>query len=336
MKNTPKYFLLRASALLLGYAALNSPATPSETAAVSLLAAGQTQKELSASINAYYQLYGKPTVYLMLDKPLYQPGQSIWFRVDLRKSATLLPVSEAIGTVELLDPKGSSQGKKRLLLKEGVGANDFALSEDAPGGEYTLRFTTDTGASEQRTLLVSSYEAPRLKKNLEFLRKAYGPGAEVSAAINVSRATGEAFAQKPLTAIVTIDEKEVSRTKITIDKEGNALAKFNLPKEMAKGDGLLTILAEDGGVTESIQKRIPILLQNITFEMFPESGVLVDGLPARVYFSALNSIGKPADIEGRVVDSRGKEVSTFRSVRDGLGRFSLTPSSQEEYFIEIT
>ncbi len=335
MKKTLSPLLLRVGALVLGYAAL-SQASPSNVASVTLLSTSQAQKELSASIDAYYQLKGQPLAYLMLDKPLYQPGESIWFRLDLRKSASLLPQSETKGTAELLDPKGAVQAKKRIIVKNGVGANDFSLSSAAPGGEYTIRFTSDNGLVEKRNLIVASYEAPRLKKTLEFLRKAYGPGADVSAAIKVERATGEAFDQKTLTAVVTVDEKEVSRNKVTTDKEGNAVVKFTLPKEMTKGDGLLTILVDDGGVTESIQKRIPILLQNITLEMYPEGGELVEGLPSRVYFSALNSIGKPADVEGRVVDSRGKEVTKFSSVRDGMGRFSITPYSEEKYFVQIT
>ena len=102
--------------------------------------------------------------------------------------------------------------------------------------------------------------------------------------------------------------------------------KFQLPAKIARGDGLLTILVEDGGVTESIQKRIPIVMKTLQLAVFPEGGDLVEDVPGRVYFMAKTTIGKPADIEGKVVDDRGQGRPTFSSVHDGMGRFELTPA----------
>ena len=155
----------------------------------------------------------------------------------------------------------------------GLVAGEFRIPEEFPGGEYTLQMQADDGTIEKRTLIVSSYEAPRLKKTLEFIRKAYGPGDQVSAAVNVARGTGEPFARQKLTAVVTVDDQEVSRLPITTDDKGNAVVKFGLPGAIAREDGLLTILADDGGVTESIQKRIPIVLGRFDVALFPEGGV---------------------------------------------------------------
>src|SRR5258706_774580 len=122
---------------------------------------------------------------------------------------------------------------------------------------------------------------------------------------------------------------------IKTDKEGKASARFELPKQIARGDGLLTILADDGGVGESVQKRIPIVLKKVQLSMFPEGGDLVEGLPGRVYFAAKNTMGKPADVSGRVVDDRGTTVAKFESIHDGMGRFELAPSADRTYHVEI-
>jgi hypothetical protein len=50
-----------------------------------------------------------------------------------------------------------------------------------------------------------------------------------------------------------------------------------------------------------------------------------------VYFEAKNPIGKPADVEGRIVDDHGNAVGTFTSYHDGLGRFELTPNTGRTY-----
>lgn len=335
---TKKQWLAGLGVAALGYAALygSSGAAPSELKSVRTLPPTKLQKEITAAVESYYSFIKGNRSYLMLDKPLYQPGETIWFRVDFRQTADFLPAKSAYsGTVELLDPKGASISRKLVDLRSGVGSNDITLSSDAPGGEYTLKLSAN-GTSDKRTIIVASYEAPRLKKSLEFLRKSYGAGAAVSAALKVSRSTGEPFAKKMVTAVVIIDEQEVSRTKLSTDADGNAVVSFTLPDNIAIGDGLLTILAEDGGVIESIQRRIPILMQRVSFEMFPEGGDLINGLPGRVYFSAKNTLGKPADVEGRVLDNTGKELATLRSIRDGMGRFELSPEKGKTYTVELT
>jgi hypothetical protein len=96
------------------------------------------------------------------------------------------------------------------------------------------------------------------------------------------------------------------------------------------------VLTPDGGITESVQKRIPILLKSLDVAMFPEGGDLIEGLPGRVYLSAKNSLGKPADVEGRVVDDRGAEIASFKSLHDGMARFDVTPAAGRAYRVEIT
>jgi hypothetical protein len=300
------------------------------------LAPSDATRTIDAAIASHFQRHATRRSYLMTDKPLYQPGETLWFRADLRATGTLIGAAPTGLTMQLVSPRGAIAMQKRLQTAGGIAQNDFALSPDIDGGEYTLRLTADDGTTDARKVIVNSYEAPRLMKTLELLRKAYGPGDPVAAAIEVKRATGEPFAGRPLTAVVTLDDVELARLAIKTDGDGKATAKFALPGTIARGDGLLTILAEDGGVTESIQKRIPIVMSTMQLQLFPEGGELVDGLPGRVYFSARDMIGKPADIDGKVVDDRGQVVGELSSIHDGLGRFDLTPGTDRSYHVEIT
>jgi len=43
-----------------------------------------------------------------------------------------------------------------------------------------------SGATDTKKIIVNTYEAPRLMKTLELLRKAYGEGDQVSVAIEIS------------------------------------------------------------------------------------------------------------------------------------------------------
>jgi hypothetical protein len=293
-------------------------------------------KKLDAAIASHFASHATRRSYLMTDKPLYQPGETIWFRADLRTTGTLVGAPPTGLMIQLVSPRGAIAMQKRVQTRNGVAQNDFALDAEADGGEYTLQLVADDGTTDAKKIIVNTYEAPRLMKTLEFVRKAYGAGDPVAAAIEVKRATGEPFARKALTGVVTVDDAEVARIAIKTDAEGKATAKFTLPAAIARGDGLLTILADDGGVTESIQKRIPIVMTTMQLALFPEGGDLIDGVPGRVYFMARNTIGKPADVDGKVVDDRGQVVGEFSSIHDGMGRFELVPGTDRSYHVEIT
>jgi len=300
------------------------------------LAPSDGTKKIDAAIASHFQRHATRRSYVMTDKPLYQPGETIWFRADLRSTGTLVGAAPTGLTMQLVSPRGAIAMQKRIPTANGVAQNDFILAPDVEGGEYTIQLTADDGTVDTKKIIVNTYEAPRLMKTLEFARKAYGAGDQVSAAIEVKRATGEPFAGKALTGVVTVDDVELARLPIKTDGDGKAVAKFALPATLARGDGLLTILADDGGVTESIQRRIPIVMKTLALGLYPEGGDLVDGLPGRVYVMAKNTLGKPADIEAKVVDDRGQVVSEFTSIHDGLGRFDLKPATDRSYHVEIT
>jgi hypothetical protein len=296
---------------------------------------GDAPGDLDTAIESYFERATTKRTYVMTDKPLYQPGETIWFRVDLRATGTLLGDKPTGLTLQLVSPRGSVALAKRVLVRDGIARNDFQLPPEIEGGEYALRLYADDGTQETKKITINTYETPRLQKTLELLRKAYGEGDTVTAAIEIKQATGEPFAERALTGVVTIDDVELPRLAIKTDKDGKATARFALPAKLLRGDGLLTIMAEDGGVTESIQKRIPIVMKTLQLGIFPEGGDLVDGVPGRVYFMARTTLGKPADVTGKVLDDRGREVAQFSSVRDGMGRFELTPETDRRYRVVI-
>lgn len=293
-------------------------------------------KDLPKLISRHFDGHVGRRFYIQVDKPLYQPGETIWFRTWDLGARSLAATDVPQTTVELVSPKGATVIKKRLRVMAGVASNDFELPTDVQGGEYTLRAISADGQKTERTVMVAAYEAPRMKKTLEFVKKAYGAGDLVSATVEVKRPTGEALGAKTLTAVVTVDGVELPRLKTTTNSEGAALVKFTLPVEIANGDGLLTILVEDGGVTESISKSIPIIHKKLSLAFFPEGGKMVAGLPTRLYFEAKTLLGKPADVDGRLVDDLGHAMASFSTYKNGLGRIDFTPATGRRYHAEVS
>jgi alpha-2-macroglobulin-like protein len=300
------------------------------------MAASAGEPKLDAAIDAFHARTKARRGYLAVDKPLYRAGETIWFRAFDLASADLSAGDRDTAMIRLITPRGSALFEKKVLVEAGGAAGEFDLPDGIAGGEYVLRAEAARGTIIERKLIVSSYEAPRIKKKLELVRKAYGPGDTVAATVALHRGTGEPLAGKAIVGLVELDGAELARVPVVTDAGGNALVKATLPAEIRRGDGLLTVLVEDGGVTESVQKRIPIVLAQLALALYPEGGDLIEGLPGRVYFAARSSLDKPADVEGRVVDDRGGVVALLRSHHDGMGRFELEPRAGRTYHVEIT
>ncbi|MGZ3942441.1 MAG: alpha-2-macroglobulin family protein [Bacteroidia bacterium] len=105
---------------------------------------------------------------------------------------------------------------------------------------------------------------------------------------------------------------------------------------MKTTDGLLNVMIDYNGSTESVSRSIPIVLNTIKFTLFPEGGDLVCGLDNNVAFRALNEFGKPADVEGVVLTEKGSRVASFGSYHMGMGAFKFTPQPGEKYTVKIT
>ncbi len=302
---------------------------------------------LRKRIRSFFAGHVGRRLYVQVDKPLYRPGETVWIKVwdlrarDLRgalniQTKTQTKIKNRGVRYQLISPRGSVLYRKTVQVHAGMSTNDFALPASLRGGEYKVRVVTFDGHRAERSVIVRTYEAPRIKKKLEFVLKAYGPGDEVSATVSVKRPTGEPLSNHALRGVVQLDGQAIGRMSASSDGRGDATIHFVLPQKIATGDGMLTVMVTDGGVTESISRRIPIVLKRIRFQLYPEGGSLVAGLKTRIYFAAKNMLGKPADVAGRVVDDQGRIVERFASEFHGMGRFELRPRRGRRYHVELT
>ncbi|MBU1896448.1 hypothetical protein KKB55_01600 [Myxococcota bacterium] len=292
--------------------------------------------QLRDKLEAYFTRHIGRRLYLQTDKPLYRPGETIWARGWDLKASTLEIHAPGAPNLRfaLIDPKGAValEAAAPAMLAQA----SLELPAGAMGGLYKVRVTAFDGLTETREIVVSAYEPPRIKKKIDFVRKAYGPGDTVSATLELRRPTGEPLAELPLTAMIRLDGVDLPKVTLKTNAVGDALVEIKLPQEIQLGDGLLTVLVKDGGVTESISRRVPIVLRKVQLAFFPEGGGLVEGLESRVYFEAKDGLGKPADVEGVIIDDHGQRVARFSTHHQGLGRMRFTPNSGRTYHAEIT
>lgn len=298
---------------------------------------------LKEKLTEYNQKLPEDRVYLQLDKPLYEPGDDIWFSAYVRDGLSMKPSTKSdIVHVELINPKGTVEKKISLIAKNGKAAGDFSIDKEALGGLYKIRAYTNWMKNEgennafEKDLQVQEVVLPALKMKLDFDRKAFGAGDEVVAKIELNTNENQPLSNYKIKYVASINgEKVIEQADIT-DENGMKYVKFSLPKKLNSNDGLLNVMIDYNGSTESISRSIPIVLNTIKFTMFPEGGDLVNGLEGNVAFKALNEFDKPADIEGVVLTAKGSQVASFSSFHQGMGSFKFSPQPNEKYVVKIT
>jgi hypothetical protein len=300
-------------------------------------------RSIKKKLNTYNEQMPQDRVYLQFDKPMYEPGDNIWFSAFVRDGATLKASSKSdIVHVEFLNPKGTVEKTINIIAKNGVAAGDFSLDEEALGGIYKVRAYTNWMKNEspdkafEKELQVQDVVLPNLKMKLDFERKAFGAGDEVIAKIELNTNENKPLSNHSIKFVANLDGKQIIAKADATDADGIQYIKFNLPKELKTNDGLLNVMIDYNGSTESISRSIPIVLNKIKLDLFPEGGDLVSGLKTKVAFRALNEFGKPADVEGEVLNDKGTKVASFSSFHQGMGAFDFTPKANEKYSVKIT
>lgn len=272
------------------------------------------------------------------DKPIYRPGEKVYVRaVMLHANRHTAMAGQNQAMVEVAGPKGDTVASGWSMIQDATAGFAWEIPSGMAGGEYTVKVSHPyTGHSPGvRKFDIRAYRAPRLKSQIVFLRDGYGPGDTVSASVHVDRAEGGVPANAKVTAIARLDGNEIAKIQTKVDEKGNASAQFKLPAEIARGDGVMSFVIEDGGIVETASKTLPILLQTVDLTMYPEGGDLVAGVKNRVYLQAFTPAKKPADLTGVIVDGKGVDVCTFATAHEGRGRFSFTPKAGETYTLRI-
>ncbi|MFO0926635.1 MAG: alpha-2-macroglobulin family protein [Gemmataceae bacterium] len=310
--------------------------------------------------------------HLTTDKPMYQPGETVWFRsLTLDRQTLTPPADEFRLKYTVTTPLGAVQDVARgttMLLRAGdnkpiagpdgkpvagVGAGELPLEPDAAGGEYTLTVSEEQGRfpAVTRKFTVNRYQKPRLDKKLDFNRSSYGPGDEVQARVTARRADGGPVRDRPVDVTVNVDDRLVDRAgnptggpfRLTTDADGAVVVRFRLPRQIDRGQASVTVTFDDNGVVEPIVRPIPVVLKKLQVEFFPEGGELVAGLPAHVYFQARTPLGKPAQLAGVLLENGVELPARLETLHDdrepgvnqGQGKFAFTPKAGKRYEVRI-
>jgi len=75
-----------------------------------------------------------------------------------------------------------------------------------------------------------------------------------------------------------------------------------------------------------VLRKTPVKEKAVTLKFFPEGGNLVAGVPSQIAFEATDAYGNPIEVSGEVVGENKETIARFKSVHDGKGVFTYTPT----------
>ena len=280
-------------------------------------------------------------VYAQTDRPLYFPGEIIWFKAYVTGVDNKASRISQVLLADLISPKGTVVSTKRLEVKEGSTYGEFVIEKDWVGGRYQLRLHTNyqknfgNKAFFTKDLIVQKVVLPKLLMKFDFDRDAYGQGSQVTGRFEIKNLENIPFSNKRISGHLLIQGHVAQKLEFITDQKGVAAINFLLPAELKTNDAVLNLMVDYKGSTESLARSVPVVLDNIDLQFLPEGGQLLDGFRNAVAFKALNEFGKPSDVMGTIYDSSNQKVASFTSFHDGMGRFDFTPQADQQYYARI-
>jgi hypothetical protein len=276
--------------------------------------------------------------YVVTDKPVYQPGQTIHIRSLSLRRPDLSAVQGHTMIYEVEDSKGNKVFKESMETDDfGVGYVRFVLAGEVNMGDYKIRAILD-GEEVEKTVNVKRYVLPKFKIELTTDKEFYLPGEKMEGDIDVQYFFGKPVVQgkvKITSHKYDIGFQEEAIIEGQTDAEGRYHFTYRLPdyfvgQPLEKGDAFMRLevdVIDPANHSEKISVKKKVVQDVISLAVIPEGGLLRPNLENRIYVLANYPDGSPclAQVEMRVDGRR----FTGRTDEYGIAEFQYKPRNSE-------
>ncbi|MBN1611325.1 MAG: alpha-2-macroglobulin [Polyangiaceae bacterium] len=275
-------------------------------------------------------------VLLTTDKPIYQPGQNVYFRTLTLMPPANEPVAKESVLLELEDGKGNKIMKRTLKSDSyGIAATRFQLGSVLNMGTFKVRATVD-GHPTERTVEVARYALPKFRVSITPDQSWYSPGETLQAAVDAGYFFGKPVADADvLVEASTLDIGETVFRQVQGKTNADGVFDFSvqlpsslvgLPLEQGKALVNLRVTTTDAAGQEVVQEQLVTLAQNaVDLSIVPEAGQLVPGVDNVLLIFASDPQGAPL-AETQVVLSDGQTELSAETDEYGQAEVSWKPT----------
>jgi|GEM_PF-287828 len=272
-------------------------------------------------------------IYLQLDGKVYTTDKTIWFKAVVTNAVDHTPTTlSRVLHVELIGPDERIVEKKLIKIEEGIGEGFFDLNQSYSEGLYQVRAYTEWNKNfgddfffKEYIRVFSSSTKPKAEPIREVVLTEK-PDKERHLNALFDPLSVDSLHKKELTVFITLDGKKDSLL-IKKGKDNHYLLDYDLP-----GGCQFVTLEMQTKNSLGYSKTIALREDSLDLQFLPESGGLVNGLPGKIGFKALDYNGKGKKVEGEIVDKNGEVITTFESNELGMGSFVLTKADSSAIY----
>ena len=281
----------------------------------------------------------KTRVLVTLDKPMYQPGQTMHLRALALRRPDGLPDAGLDLVFEVSDSKGNKVFKKAAKAGQfGVAFADFTLGNQVNLGTYTVTVVTGEDKVE-KAVTVDRYVLPKFKVDVNLDKPFYLAGDRLSATLSANYFFGKPVSGGTVRATIYDYQAQWVPTAVIEGKmndEGVYALTYTLPRSLVGqplegGNALMLaelVVTDTAGHVQKESRQVVVAQQPLQLALFPESGAIVPGVQNTFYLLMSDPVGNPVAgscvVEATGPDGRIAKLSV--TVDDsGLGQLSVTP-----------
>lgn len=286
--------------------------------------------------------FEKEKTYIQTSHVFYKPGETMYFKIYTVQAENNLPADQSrVVNFELIDPSGSVISKNKYEITNGWSEGYFHFSEDMKGGIYKIRAFTGWMQNEEgknvfeKEITLQKVVSPRILMKLDFPKKGYGAGDEVTADFSMRSLANLPIPFYEAYYTVMHNGEKVTEGSLITDKEGKKQLNFNLPKVLTSSDALLSIKVVFDGFTESISRNIPVVLNKLDVKFMPEGGTFINGTEQNIAFKVIDEFEKPVDAVLEIYNRSHQKVAETSAYNFGMGSFVLTPEKSQVYYAKV-
>ncbi len=279
-------------------------------------------------------------VYIQLDKPFYSQSDIVRFQVIVLDAENHQPTEISdIAYAELISPNGSVVKKLTLPIVDGTARGDFDLPDK--GGLYLLKAYTSWALNFddiqllEREIRVQNVITTRLLISPEFDQASYGPGDLVKFELAVRNISDEPLIGSKVNYKVRLAGTPLIEGETITNEKGKAYIEFSLPEDLSQTDVIINATVKGDRFEESVARSVPVVLNRVVLNFYPEGGHSVPGKMSMIGFEAIDEYGNGADIKGTIFDDQGKELLQFASEHEGMGAFQLQYEVGKSYYTKL-
>jgi hypothetical protein len=277
-------------------------------------------------------------LYLHFDKPYYAIGDTVWFKGYILNSTLLYSTLSSRVYIDLIND--SNRVVQRFIFPVSIGltvGNIYLDEKLVHEGAYTIRAYTHwmRNFSPDQFFYKNFYVAKPGEKSFLVKTKSSLSKNHVNVNLAFTTLNNQAAEVKDMQVSVMNDKKTLHSNNSLTSANGNLNLDFDLPENTAVKN--LTLIARDGKSNNT--EKIPVNITrplDVDIQFMPESGPLVELLPAHIGFKAIGENGKGVDIKGVLIDKEKNEEVDFESFHNGMGVFDFVPQPDEIYTAKIT